>query len=411
MGVPNWEGRTTETENRVSSEPIVMATRKLNWYEFFAGGGMARLGLGSRWNCTFANEWCEKKAKAYRAYFGKSPELKVQDIRSLKTDDLPGQPDLVWASFPCQDLSLAGSGAGLRGERSGTFRPFWKLIDGLISQNRKPRLVVLENVAGTITSHKGNDFTTIIRTIAESGYGVGALVIDAVHFVPQSRPRLFIIAASSEEKVPIGLTSQNHSLLWHPRSLLKAYFDLPLSLRNNWIWWNLPEPRNLEVPGFSSLIEQEPLGVSWHSKEETQRLVALMSETNRKKLRFAESEATRRIGTIYKRTRPISKTPGAKRVQRAEIRFDDVSGCLRTPVGGSSRQVILVVDGKRLASRLLSPREAARLMGVPEDYPLPEKYNDAYHLFGDGVVVPVVSWLEKHLLRPLAGRRVLERVA
>ena len=68
-------------------------------------------------------------------------------------------------------------------------------------------------------------------------------------------------------------------------------------------------------------------------------------------------------------------------------------------------------EGKRLASRLLAPREAARLMGVPEDYPLPEKYNDAYHLFGDGVVVPVVSWLEKHLLRPLVRFKTLEQVA
>jgi DNA (cytosine-5)-methyltransferase 1 len=411
MGVPNWEDRTSETENRSASEPINMPTKKLNWYEFFAGGGMARLGLGSHWNCTFANEWSEKKARAYRAYFGKSPELKVQDIRTLGTNDLPGHPDLVWASFPCQDLSLAGSGAGLRGERSGTFKPFWKLVDGLIFEKRKPRVVVLENVAGTITSHKGNDFTTIIRTIADSGYSVGALVIDAVHFVPQSRPRLFIIAASSEEKVSTILTSKNHSFLWHPRSVLKAYFDWPPSLRKNWIWWNLPEPADLQVPGLSSIIEQDPSGVSWHSKEETQRLVALMSETNRKKLRLAQNEATPRIGTVYKRTRPISKIPGAKRVQRAEIRFDDVSGCLRTPVGGSSRQTILVVEGKRLASRLLAPREAARLMGVPQDYPLPEKYNDAYHLFGDGVVVPVVSWLERHLLRPLAGRKVLEQVA
>jgi DNA (cytosine-5)-methyltransferase 1 len=388
-----------------------MSSKKLNWYEFFAGGGMARLGLGSHWNCVFANEWCEKKAKAYRAYFGKSQELRVQDIRLLKTDDLPGHPDMVWASFPCQDLSLAGSGAGLRGERSGTFKPFWNLINRLIAEKRKPRVVVLENVPGTITSHKGKDFATIITTIADSGYLVGALVVNAVHFVPQSRSRLFIIAASSEEQIRTGLTSQNHSLHWHPRSLLKAYFDWSPSLRKSWIWWNLPEPPDLKVPGLSSIIEQDPSGVSWHSKEETQRLVTLMSETNGRKLRLAQGQASRKVGTIYKRTRPINKTPGAKRVQRAEIRFDDVSGCLRTPVGGSSRQVILVVEGKRLASRLLSPREAARLMGVPEDYPLPEKYNDAYHLFGDGVVVPVVGWLERHLLRPLAACKILEQVA
>lgn len=90
------------------------------------------------------------------------------------------------------------------------------------------------------------------------------------------------------------------------------------------------------------------------------------------------------------------------KTQRAEVRFDESSGCLRTPAGGSSRQTVLLVEGGRVRSRLLSPREAARLMGVPEDYPLPSNYNEAYHLFGDGLVVPVVSWLEQHLLRPLA---------
>jgi len=88
-------------------------------------------------------------------------------------------------------------------------------------------------------------------------------------------------------------------------------------------------------------------------------------------------------------------------VQRAEIRFDDVAGCLRTPAGGSSRQVIMVVEGKRIRSRLLSPREAARLMGLPDSYLLPKNYNAAYHLAGDGVAVPVVRHLAQHLLEPL----------
>ena len=59
------------------------------FYEFFAGGGMARMGLGSEWRCTFANEWCEKKARSYRAYFG-GGELKVEDVANLGVEDLPG---------------------------------------------------------------------------------------------------------------------------------------------------------------------------------------------------------------------------------------------------------------------------------------------------------------------------------
>ena len=109
------------------------------------------------------------------------------------------------------------------------------------------------------------------------------------------------------------------------------------------------------------------------------------------------------VGGIYRRTR--TDGDGAK-VQRAEIRFDDIAGCLRTPAGGSSRQSIMIVQGSTVRSRLLSPREAARLMGLPEDYVLPENYNEAYHLVGDGVVVPVIRFLAAHILEPiLASRR------
>ncbi len=120
----------------------------------------------------------------------------------------------------------------------------------------------------------------------------------------------------------------------------------------------------------------------------------------RAKLAAAQSLGERIAGTVYRRTR--NRSDGVAR-QKAEVRFDQTAGCLRTPTGGSSRQTILLVHGDSVRSRLLSPREAARLMGVPEDYPLPERYNDAYHVFGDGPAVPAVAWLSRHLLAPLAA--------
>lgn len=104
------------------------------------------------------------------------------------------------------------------------------------------------------------------------------------------------------------------------------------------------------------------------------------------------------VGTLYKRTRP---NDAGERAQRAEVRFDDIAGCLRTPNGGSSRQTILAVCGNKVRSRLLSPRETARLMGLPDSYVLPLKYNEAYHLTGDGVAVPVVRHLAQHIIEPL----------
>jgi DNA (cytosine-5)-methyltransferase 1 len=146
-----------------------------------------------------------------------------------------------------------------------------------------------------------------------------------------------------------------------------------------------------------------PGGVKWHSGAETRRLLSLMSPANAAKVREAQRMGGMRVGTLYRRTRPVM-VDGAvvSKAQRAEVRFDGVSGRLRTPAGGSSRQTALIVEGERVRSRLLSPREAARLMGVPDAYPLPERCNQACHLFGDGVAVPVVRWLEERLLRPLA---------
>jgi DNA (cytosine-5)-methyltransferase 1 len=131
----------------------------------------------------------------------------------------------------------------------------------------------------------------------------------------------------------------------------------------------------------------------------------MMSDRNLAKVTAARQLGRVAVGALYKRTR--LDTAGNK-VQRAEVRFDDIAGCLRTPRGGSSRQSILVVDGKYIRSRLLSPREAARLMGLPDTYVLPDNYNAAYHVAGDGVVVPVVRHLARTLLAPLVllSRRI-----
>src|ERR1051325_5723761 len=124
------------------------------FYEFFAGGGMVRAGLGRNWKCLFANDNDPKKSAVYAKNWGPAALL-TKDVAELKSRDLPGRPDLVWASFPCQDLSLAGKGAGLDGARSGVFWPFWDLFRALGRQNRRPRLIVLENVCGALASHGG----------------------------------------------------------------------------------------------------------------------------------------------------------------------------------------------------------------------------------------------------------------
>lgn len=369
---------------------------------------MARAGLGAAWECLFANDFDHKKSRVYRENWKGGAELKTADVGSLSTKELPGVAHLVWASFPCQDLSLAGGGAGLKGDRSGTFRPFWNLMKGLVKDGRAPRIIVLENVCGALTSHDGKDFATICGALQQASYSVGAVVVDASLFVPHSRPRLFVIGVHPDMAIPEELTTDGPSAPWHTRTLKTAYEKLPPRTKQAWKWWKLPLPPKREAT-LADLIEDRPRSASWFSAEATRDLLAMMSEVNHAKVTKAMREGRKMVGGVYKRTRPDAS---GRKVQRAEIRFDDVSGCLRTPAGGSSRQVILVVDGKSVKARLISSRETARLMGLPESYTLPENYNEAYHLTGDGVVVPVVRHLTEHIFEPiLAASRLRTMVA
>ncbi len=375
-----------------------MSRTHYSYHEFFAGGGMARAGLGRGWTCLFANDIDPKKGATYAANWSER-NLKVADVGALTTKDLPGTADLAWASFPCQDLSLAGSGAGLKGDRSGTFWPFWQLIKRLVREGRAPSVVVLENVCGALTSHGGKDFAAICSAIAGAKYCFGAVVVDAVRFLPQSRRRLFIVCAREGLTIPKTVFTAQANEHWHPPYLVNAYEKLPARAKAAWLWFHLPETPPHGVT-FTDLIEKKPSGVSWHTSKQTRHLLSLMSPLNRQKIALAKKRGVRVVG-VYKRMR---KEKG-RRVQRAEVRFDDISGCLRTPVGGSSRQSIIVARGKSVRSRLLSPREAARLMGLPDSYRLPKNYNEAYHLAGDGVAVPVVRFLAANILEPLCGQR------
>ena len=257
-----------------------------SFYEFFAGGGMARAGLGARWNCLFANDIDLKKSRTYNLNWG-AGVLKTADIREVRASDLPEQADLAWASFPCQDLSLAGNYVGLKGDRSGTFWPFWDVISNLIALGRAPKIIVVENVCGAITSHQGKDFAAICGAFSDAGYRYGALVIDAKHFLPQSRPRLFVVGLLADIPLPPRLISKKPSDVWHSSALQKAHSGLPFEARSSWVWWSLPKPPKRRTR-FVDLVEKDPRGVSWHTSAQTERILSMMSELNRAKVEAAK---------------------------------------------------------------------------------------------------------------------------
>jgi DNA (cytosine-5)-methyltransferase 1 len=371
-----------------------MSAGRFTYYEFFAGGGMARAGLGDAWRCLFANDFDAAKAASYAANWG-GEDMVVGDVWAVTPDQLPGRADLAWASSPCQDLSLAGLRAGLSGSRSSAFWGFWRLIEALDRSGRGPRAIVIENVSGLLTSRGGGDFAALCETLARQGYRFGAVEIDASLFTPQSRPRVFVVA--TREPPPRDLLLEGPAPPFHGRRVVEAHARLPALARTSWLWWRLEPParRNQDL---GAVLDPDGI-VSWHRADETARLLSQLSPLHQAKLAAAKAASERRVGALFRRMR----IENGERVQRAELRFDGLAGCLRTPGGGSSRQFLVVVDGDRVRSRLMSPREAARLMGLSDGYQLPQRSTTALQLVGDGVAVPVVAYLARRLLEPLLG--------
>jgi DNA (cytosine-5)-methyltransferase 1 len=252
------------------------------------------------------------------------------------------------------------------------------LIEGLNAEGRAPRAIVLENVTGLIESHGGADIAAIRAAYEREGYAHVTAVIDAAHFLPQSRERVFVIGVRD------------------PGVDVAAYVAKALAA--------LPR-RNVDL---IDILEDGP-HLSWQPREEAERHLAMMSPVNLAKVEKARAAGRPIAGAFYRR---IRKLKDGTKVQRAEIRFDGLAGALRfASTGGSSKQFLLLVDGPVVRMRALSAREYGRLMGLPDAYRLPANAGDARSLCGDGVAVPVVKHLAEHVLTPIIERRFAARAA
>lgn len=377
---------------------------KFTYYEFFAGAGMARAGLGHNWECLFANDHDDLKQACYAANWA-DKVFDKRDVALIRAGDLPGFVDLAWASFPCQDLSQAGAKMGIgdaggrEATRSGAVWPFLDIIRNLAREGRHPVLLALENVVGLLNANGGADFRALCAALGDAGYRFGAVVADASHFVPQSRPRVFVVAVRREVPLPSELHGELPQDPWHTQILLRARVGLSKVEAANWVWWTPGNPPSKRNVSLSDVIDVSK-DADWNTNAETKRLVGMMAEPQLSRLAQARAAGCTMIGSLYLRMRPDGH---GGNVQRAEISFGETLGCLRTPKGGASRPRIVVVDGKNVCTRLVTAREAASLMGLDKNFNLPETYHESFRLIGDGVVPAVVRFLAKRLLEPLAA--------
>ncbi len=358
--------------------------------EFFAGIGLMRMGLEKEgWKVEFANDIAADKYDMYADHF---PDAKshfiLGDIHDLSADSIPTVA-LATASFPCNDLSLAGMRKGLAGKESSAYWGFVKVLDEM--GDRRPPLVLLENVAGFLTSHGGRDFQAALLALNRLGYAVDPMIIDAARFVPQSRVRLFVIGRQQKGRG-----------MWNIRETRSFYESdvrpKPLAefiLCHPEIVWNIRTVPALPVNSsdLSDIVEDlSDTSPSWWNDARRNYLVNQMSERHAAQLKKMMEGDKWSYGTVFRRVRNGRSM--------AELRNDAMAGCLRTPRGGSGRQILIQAGYGQVKVRLLTPRECARLMGADE-FVINASLNKALFGFGDAVCVPVISWIARHYLNPL----------
>lgn len=327
----------------------------------------------------WANDICPRKARVYVANHGNS-HFHLGPIQSVDGSKLP-TATLAWASFPCQDLSLAGNIVGIHSARSGLVWEWLRVLDECATL---PPVLVAENVVGLVSSHGGRNYLRLHDALVARNYVAGAVLLDANHWLPQSRPRVFVVAISRDYDIPNALRQSEPG--WCHSDAIQA---AAANCETGWVWWKLPKPFR-RTARLSDILEWD---APFDAPERRDYLLSLIPLQHRKELyRMAINGCVAFPG--YRRTR------NGKQV--LELRFDNIAGCLRTPEGGSSRQIVVLRDEQgHINTRLLTVKETARLMGAPASYSIPGSYNDGYQAMGDAVAVPVVRWLSRHLLKPL----------
>ncbi|MGC2110521.1 MAG: DNA (cytosine-5-)-methyltransferase [Candidatus Korobacteraceae bacterium] len=366
----------------------------LTFAEFFAGIGLVHLGLKPLgWECVYANDIDPRKEQMYKGFFGSADYYHVEDIwrTDAAAERIPAGTLLATASFPCVDLSLAGNRKGLAGEESGAFYGFVRTLQRLRRRDDLPPFVLIENVLGILTSHSGKDFAEAVACLAALGYALDTFVIDAKHFVPQSRPRLFVIGCLTDA-LPSHVTTEQK---WTEQECATRPHAVQVAAQNVRLktgWINLPLPPLPPTQRTLSDIIDIGGDQEWWEREKIDKHLAEMHQSHRERIEKLTRSTFASVGTIYRRVREGRS--------RSEIRTDGLAGCLRTPRGGSSRQIVFAAGRGRLRMRWMSPREYARLQGAA-DFPINVERNQALFGFGDAVCVPVISWIAEHALSQL----------
>lgn len=349
--------------------------------EFFSGIGLARAGMSAAGiETVWANDIDEVKCKLYAAQWG-GKDLFCCNVFDVDASQVP-KADIAWASSPCTDLSLAGKRGGLvEGSESKAFFGFVSVIERM--GDRAPHAIILENVCGLASSHDGNDFRTVVEEFNRLGYSVDAFELNARRWIPQSRPRMFVVGV----KEPVGGGEIDTSI--RPDRLAWIHADSKLVTHVTPVEQAPP----LLSGGLTELVERVPENdPRWWDEGRCRAFVDSLSGIQRERFDLTKSASQTVARTAYRRTR------AGKPVW--EMREDDISGCLRTARGGSSKQAVVLIGEGKARMRWMTGLEYARLQGAGDFRLGGFKESQVQYAFGDAVAVPAVTWLMEQAVLP-----------
>lgn len=315
-----------------------MRKKDLEGYKFidlFSGLGGFRLALEYfRAECVFSSDIDDKVNKVYYKNFKDKP---AGDITKIEAKDIPDH-DILCAGFPCQSFSISGKKLGFNDSRGTLFFDVARIV-----KEKKPKVVILENVKNFTTHDNGNTLKVVEATMHELGYTFFYKVLNAVDFgIPQNRERVYMISFRKDLNI--------------------KKFNFPIS-----------KSENINLKDI--LLKNSNIG-----KE-----IILYEKGNIKEFTGKPKDRKPiRIGIIGKggQGERIYSTKGSA------ITISANGGGRFAKTGG-------YLIGNKI--RKLHPRECARLMGFPDSYILAESFNQSYKQLGNSVVIPVLVEIIKEI--------------
>lgn len=368
--VYRWEKGQVPAEKlalKVINERIARASRThtdkadaaFRFIDLFAGiGGMRKAFEGAGGRCVFTSEWNKYARMTYQANFDCDHDV-AGDITKIEASEIP-QHDVLVAGFPCQPFSIAGVSKknslgrahGFEDKTQGTL--FFDVAR--IIAHHRPAAFLLENVKNLKGHDKGRTFQTIMETLKdELGYNVHYRIVDAQHWVPQHRERIFIVGF--REDVPFD-------------------FDQLVFPEKPPVLGNILHPQNGDEEAEAPFTVGDEATVA-DKYTLTEKLWDYLQA-------YADKHKAAGNGFGF----GINGK-------------DDVTRTLSARYYKDGSEILVHQQGKR--PRRLTPRECARLMGfdMPGEplFEIPVSDTQSYKQFGNAVVVPKVRAIAK-LMRP-----------